>query len=96
MAVADTIAAVSDEYASAVMTAIEYSLQRYNETGRVAGAIEAENHIAMSDPRFISSIGSMSSFTRHVSATKTNPHRFARYYFSMLGMACLLGASISI
>lgn len=96
MAVADTVVAVDDEYTSALMTAIEYSLQRYNETGRVVGAIEADNHIAMSDPRFISSIGSMSSFTRHVSATKTNPHRFARYYFSMLGMACLLGATISI
>ncbi|WEV59838.1 ABC transporter permease [Bifidobacterium sp. ESL0728] len=96
MALADTTVNSGDQAVSMSVTALDYALQQYNETGRVVSAVAAKNHAVMADPQVRSSIGASDGFFRQASVTNVKPHRFARYYFSMLGMACLLGATISI
>ncbi|WEV68626.1 ABC transporter permease [Bifidobacterium sp. ESL0775] len=96
MALADTTVNSGDEAVSMSVTALDYALQQYNETGQVVSAVAAKNHAVMANPQVRSSIGASSGFMKQVSVTTIKPHRFARYYFSMLGMACLLGATISI
>ncbi|WEV74742.1 ABC transporter permease [Bifidobacterium sp. ESL0798] len=96
MALADTTVNSGDQVVSMSVTALDYALQQYNETGHVVSAVAAKNHAAMADPQVRPSIGSSDGFMKQVSVTTIKPHRFARYYFAMLGMACLLGATISI
>ncbi|WEV68223.1 ABC transporter permease [Bifidobacterium sp. ESL0769] len=96
MALADTTVNSGNQAVSMSVTALDYALQQYNETGRVVTAIAAKNHAVMANPQVRSSIGSSDGFLQHVSVTSVKPHRFARYYFSLLGMACLLGMTVSI
>lgn len=96
MTLADTTVNSSDQVVTLATTAIDYALQQYNETGRVVGALAAKNHAIMADSRFSSSVGDSTGFLRHLGLTGHVLSPFARYYFSMLGMACLLGMSIAI
>lgn len=96
MALADTTVNSGDQAVSMSVTALDYALQQYNETGQVVSAVAAKNHAVIANSQVRSSIGDSSGLMKQTSATTIKPHRFARYYFAMLGMACLLDATISI
>ena len=96
MAVADTIASTSDSSAQVTLSALRLVLTRFNETGALVSDIASQNPAALSDPTLSASIGMSGTFTKEVTLTHFKPNLAARYYFALLGMACLQALDIGI
>ena len=96
MAIADTTASTSDASEQLTLSALRLVLTRFNETGSLVLDIASQNPAALGDPTLSASIGSSGTFTKEVTLTHFSPSLAARYYFALLGMACLQALTIGI
>ncbi|RBP97502.1 multidrug ABC transporter permease [Bifidobacterium aemilianum] len=70
------------------------SLGRFNQTSSVAAAVARQDPSQLASPGFQALVRSGGqTYTRQIQLTHIHPSMTAPYYFAVLGMACLLGAS---
>lgn len=101
LAVADTKAADtsgSDGSRVVSLSALRGALDHFNESGQVHAAIARDFPSALADPVVAASLGASQEqdYALEISLTHVEVSGTARYYFALLGMACLLAATPAI
>ena len=96
MVISDTASETNDTSEQVSISALHLVVTQFNETGSLTTTIGEQNPAAFADPKFSSSIGSAGTFSKEVSLTHFSPDATARFYFALLGMACLQAMTIAI
>lgn len=101
MVVSDTTASRADGASSTNSMAITLSvlnnvIDRYNQTLSAGEAIAASNPSLLADANVVGALSSQGSFAKEVSLTNFKPDPFARYYYALLGMACLMSMTFAL
>ncbi|MCI1649138.1 ABC transporter permease [Bifidobacterium tibiigranuli] len=96
LAISDNAASTSDYARELTISVLNNAIARANESRSLHSSIGESRPQAFADPKVIASIASNDAFTRETTLTHTKPDPAARYYYALLGMACLMSMSLAI
>ncbi|MBT1171869.1 ABC transporter permease [Bifidobacterium sp. MA2] len=85
-----------DSNTAITVAAIDTMLNLYNRTDASVRDLIARRPQAAASREFWSSVGDVAGLTRETSLTNAKPNMTARYYYALLGMACLMAMGYSI
>lgn len=89
--------AMSSGSAKAItIAALDGAIDLYNRTDVMTRKLLEQNSQAATSRAFWSSLDDVTSMTHEVQLTNFKPDVMARYYYAMLGMACLMAMGYSI
>lgn len=86
----------TDEAAGLTLSVLDAVVTRYNETLALGAATARDDPQALLDQAFVDGLGSTEGLTEETRVTRSGPDETSRYYFALLGMACLMTMSIAI
>ncbi|MBT1182382.1 ABC transporter permease [Bifidobacterium sp. CP2] len=86
----------ADSNTAITVAAIDTMLGLYNRTDATVRDLIARNPQAAASRAFWESVGETAGLTRETSLTNAKPDTTARYYYALLGMACLMAMGYSI
>ncbi|OZG64293.1 multidrug ABC transporter permease [Bifidobacterium hapali] len=78
------------------IAALGGAIDLYNRTDVMTRKLLEQNSQAATSRAFWSSLSDVTGMTREVQLTNFKPEAMARYYYAMLGMACLMAMGYSI
>ncbi|MCH9275233.1 ABC transporter permease [Bifidobacterium amazonense] len=78
------------------LAALDNVLDQYNRTGATVRAALKDNPTAAVNRAFWNGIGSATNGTKEITLTNFKPDAMARYYYALMGMACLMAMSTMI
>lgn len=78
------------------IAALDGAIDLYNRTDVMTRKLLEQNSQAVTSRAFWSSLDDVTSMTHEVQLTNFKPDVMARYYYAMLGMACLMAMEYSI
>lgn len=86
----------SDSNTAITVAAIDTMIDMYNRTDTAVRDLIAHHPQAAASREFWSSVGDVTGLARETSLTNAKPDTTARYYYALLGMACLMAMGYSI
>lgn len=78
------------------MNVLDAVVTRFNQSYALAGSVARDDPAALLDADFLDSLGAGGELTRQVQVTRSGPDEASRYYFALLGMACLMTMTIAV
>ncbi|MBT1176366.1 ABC transporter permease [Bifidobacterium callimiconis] len=88
--------ASSDVNATITISALHGAIELYNRTDAITRETIEKHPNAAASARFRRSVGAAADLTKETALTNFRPDAIARYYYALLGMACLMAMSYAV